>query len=95
MSKNLDILHKNLDELKIKKDNLYKEHEKLFKIGGYCDRLYNNGYIDVNQYFINKYNYECKPEIKLLTDKILNNNRDIKSITKNIDIIYDQERRKL
>ena len=95
MSQNLDTLQKNLDIFKIKQDYLHKEQEKLFKIGGYCDRLYNNGYIDGNKYYINKYNCECTPEIKSLMNKIFANKAHIQHISKVMNDKHDQERRNL
>lgn len=95
MSENIDTLANKLIVLKEIQNILYNEHRKIFMIGGYCDRLYNNGYIDGNQFYINKYNCECLPEIKSLIDKMLLNNREIKSVSKSIDDIYDAERRKI
>ena len=95
MAQNIDFLQKMLDIFKIKQDNLNKEREKLFKIDGYCDRLYNSGIIDGNKYYINKYNCECIPELKSLMNKISVNKAYIKYMSYEIDNIYDKERRNL
>lgn len=95
MTENIDTLDNRLIVLKEIQNTLYNEYKKILKVDGYCDRLYNNGYIDGNKFYINKYNCECLPEIKSLMEKLLINNKEIQLVSKNIDNIYNNERIKL
>lgn len=95
MSEKLDNLENKLNILTLDNLNLLKEKDKILKVNGYCDRLYTNGFIDGNKFFINKYNSECSPEIKLLIDKILLNKQHINYISKIIDNNYIEQRRNL
>lgn len=83
MSENIYNLHNKLTTLKEIENILYNEHRKIFTLGGYCDRLYNNGYNYGDIFYINKYNCECLPELKLLIDKNIINNKVINWYIKN------------